>query len=109
MRRPLRYLSYQLDLDESQRRRIAAVLDRVKVEREQSALDDKKMVGDLADLIEKPELSLSSLEDALTARVRSTEQLSKTIARGLSDIVEVLDPDQREEFAYLVRTGTFTI
>ena len=51
VRRPLRYLSYQLDLDESQRRQVAAALDSVKIEREQMALDEKKMVSELADLV----------------------------------------------------------
>ena len=51
VRRPLRYLSYQLDLDESQRRQVAAALDSVKIEREQMAVDEKKMVSELADLV----------------------------------------------------------
>ena len=109
VRRPLRYLSYQLDLEESQRRKVAAVLDRVKVEREQSELDEKKMVSALADLIEKPDLSTASVQETLSTRVRSTEKLQATIARSIGEIVAVLDPDQREEFAYLVRTGAFRV
>jgi uncharacterized membrane protein len=109
VRRPLRYLSYQLDLDETQRRKIAVALDAVKVEREQGALDEKKMVGDLADLIANPDVSGESLAQALSVRVRSAEHLQQHIAKALKDIVAVLDPDQREEFAYLLRTGAFRI
>ena len=109
VRRPLRFLSYQLDLDETQRRRIAAVLDAVKVEREQGAVDEKRTLGALADLVTTEDVSTDSLKDALSGRVKSTEQLQKRIAKALKEIVGVLDPDQREEFAYLLRSGAFRI
>lgn len=116
VRRPLRYLSYQLDLDESQRRAVAAALDSVKIEREQMALDEKKMVSALADLVHAggseevaDKLSTDALKETLSARVRGSEQLQKRIAKALKQIVEVLDPDQRQEFAYLIRTGDFRV
>ena len=115
VRRPLRYLSYQLDLDESQRRHVAAALDSVKIEREQMALDEKKMVSELADLVyddatdESHKLSTDTLKEALSTRVRSSEQLQKRTAKALKQIVEVLDPDQRQEFAYLIRSGDFRV
>ncbi len=114
VRRPLRYLSYQLDLDESQRRQVAAALDSVKIEREQMALDEKKMVSELADLVydaddAEHKLSTDTLKETLSTRVRASEQLQKRIAKALKQIVEVLDPDQRQEFAYLIRTGDFRI
>ena len=113
VRRPLRYLSYQLDLDESQRRQIAAALDSVKIEREQAALDEKKMLSELADLVDAgggdDGLDTDSLKSALAARVRSSEQLQKRTAKALKQIAEVLDSDQRQEFAYLIRTGDFRI
>ena len=115
VRRPLRYLSYQLDLDESQRRQVAAALDSVKIEREQMALDEKKMVSQLADLVHaggadaESKLSTDALKEALSPRVDSSERLQKRIAKALKQIVEVLDPDQRQEFAYLIRTGDFRV
>jgi len=113
VRRPLRYLSYQLDLDESQRRQIAAALDTLKLEREQMALDEKKMLSELADLVDSDGddegLNTDALKDALSARVRSSEHLQKRTAKALKQIVEVLDPDQRQEFAYLIRTGEFRV
>jgi hypothetical protein len=109
VRRPLRYLSYQLDLDEPQRRQIGAVLDEVKIEREQAALDEKKMVAELADQISQPEIKADSLRETLTTRVRSTEQIQRCSANALEKIVATLDADQREEFAYLLRTGAFRL
>jgi hypothetical protein len=82
VRRPLRFLSYQLDLDESQRRRIAVVLDGLKTEREQAALDEKKMVTELADRLTDPAVTTDALTGTLNARVRSTERVQQQIAGG---------------------------
>lgn len=109
VRRPLRYLSYQLDLDEQQRRRVAAVLDRLKIEREQSRLDRKKTVSDLADLVTREDVSVDELRRALAPRVASSEQLQIAIAQAIQEIVGLLDPDQREEFAHLLRSGVLNL
>ena len=109
VRRPLRYLSYQLDLDEQQRRRIAAVLDRLKMEREQGKLDEKKTVSELASLVTNETVSVDELRKTLEPRVKSTENLQIAIAKAVQEIVEVLDQDQREEFAYLLRSGVLNL
>ena len=109
VRRPLRYLSYQLDLDEQQRRRIAAVLDRLKMEREQGKLDEKKTVSELASLVTNESVSVDELRKTLEPRVKSTENLQIAIAKAVQEIVAVLDPDQREEFAYLLRSGVLNL
>lgn len=109
VRRPLRYLSYQLDLDEAQRRRIAAALDRLKMEREQGKLDKKKTVSDLADLVTRENVSVDELRKALAPRLESTENLQMAIARAVQEIVAVLDADQREEFAHLLRSGVLNL
>ena len=67
------------------------------------------MVGQLADLVAEPELSNDSLKETLSVRVRSAEALQKKIAKALREIVAELDADQRQEFAYLLRTGAFRI
>jgi Spy/CpxP family protein refolding chaperone len=109
VRRPLRFLSYQLDLDESQRRQIAAVLDAVKTEREQAVVDERKMIADLADQLAREPLSRDALSETLATRVRSTERIQQRLAAALEEIVGALDPDQREEFAYLLRSGAFQL
>ena len=108
-RRPLRFLGYQLDLDEKQRRKIGAVLNDIKVDREQAALDEKKMISELADQIGRSERGPDAFKQTLSTRVRSTEHLQGRIADALEKIIETLDGDQCEEFAYLLRTGAFRI
>ena len=109
VRRPLRYLSYQLDLDDSQRRRIAAALDRLKIEREQGRLDKKKTVSDLADLVTRDGVSVDELRTALAPRIESAENLQIAIAQAVQEIAAVLDPDQREEFAHLIRSDALRL
>ena len=108
-RRPLRYLSYNLDLDEKQVRQVAAILDGLKMEREQATLDEKKTVAELASLVTVADLSVEALRSALAPRLTSTENLQVSIAKGLHEIVQLLDTDQRQEFADLLRSGAFRI
>ena len=106
VRRPLRYLGYQLDLDEDQMRKVAAILDALKVEREQGSLDEKKTVSELANIVTKGDVSVDELRDVLKPRIDSAGRLQLAVARAVLEMVEVLDEDQREEFAYLLRNGT---
>ncbi|MCR9259009.1 MAG: hypothetical protein NXH95_04770 [Pseudomonadaceae bacterium] len=109
VRRPIRYLSYQLDLDDAQTRKVAAVLDRLKVEREQAKLDEARTVIDVASLVTESELSVEMLKEALAPRVTSAEHLQVAVAKAMHDIIRELDPEQREDFAYLLNTKAFVL
>ncbi|XOV83000.1 MAG: hypothetical protein ACFHXK_19370 [bacterium] len=109
VRRPIRYLAYQLDLDDRQTRKIAAVLDRLKVEREQARLDEARTVIDIASMVTHPDLSVDMLKDALGPRVSSAEQLQIAVAKAMHEIVCELDPEQREDFAYLLNSKAFVL
>lgn len=108
-RRPLRHLSYRLDLDEGQQRIAARVLDKLKVELEQARLDEKKTVSGVADLISGPEVARDDLERALAPRVDTARNLQTIVATAMHELAEVLDRDQREELAHLLRSGAFRI
>lgn len=105
VRRPLRYLVQQLDLDESQTRKVAAVLNQLKVEREQVRLDDKRIHAKLADLVVVAGVSVDQFNAALDERVAGAQRLKLETAQALRAISEALDPDQRERFADLIRSG----
>src|SRR5215831_16886426 len=51
VRRPLRFLALRLGLDETQAREVARILDEVKTERAQAAVDHRRMSGALADVL----------------------------------------------------------
>src|SRR5207247_497308 len=48
VRRPLRFLAHRLGLDEAQLREVARILDDVKTERAQAAVDHRRMSAALA-------------------------------------------------------------
>ena len=109
VRRPIRYLAYQLDLDDDQTRRIAAILDLLKVEKEQAKLDEARTVIDIATLVTSPDVSVDMLKDALAPRVTSAEHLQIAVAKAMHDIVSELDMEQRKDFAYLLNSKAFVL
>jgi hypothetical protein len=108
-RRPLRYLSYQLDLDETQQRAVAAILERLKLDREQAALDEQKTISTMAELVTGEQVSVDGFQQALAPRVESARTLQTAIAKAMQELADVLDGDQREELAHLLRSGAFKI
>jgi Spy/CpxP family protein refolding chaperone len=109
VRRPLRYLSYHLDLDEGQRRRVAQVLNRLKLEREQAHVDEKRSVAAIADLVDAGTPELEQVKAAIAARITNAERLQTEVARSVQELCDILDPDQRQAFADLLRSGAISI
>ena len=109
VRRPLRYLAHQLELDESQTRRMATVLNQLKTEREQAELDEKRTVAAMAALLEDGTPTLDEVREALAGRVKSAEVLQEETAKALVAISDFLDDDQREEFINLLLTGSVSL
>jgi len=105
----LRYLSYQLDLSENQMRRMSSVLNAIKNEREQSTLDEKRTVTAIADLMAEGTPTLEEFSEALQPRTKNAEQLQTEIARGLVQISDILDEDQREQFVGLLLSGAILL
>lgn len=109
VRRPLRYLSYQLDLDDSQTRKVAGILNRLKTEREQAALDQKRTVSSLADLLTGEEPLDEELRTALEPRLKSAERLQREVGNAIKEMYRVLDQDQRLRLADLLTSGSIAI
>ena len=51
VRRPLRFLAHKLDLDEKQVTALARILDELKTERAQAAVDDRRSLAEFADAV----------------------------------------------------------
>ena len=109
VRRPLRYLRYHLDLDDGQSRRVAAILNRVKLEREQAEVDNKRAMHALADTLVRDDAHVEQLRTALDPRVKSAERLQAETARALNELGEVLDADQLQQFADMLRSGLISL
>lgn len=109
VRRPLRFLAYKLDLSEEQVAKFARVLDDLKTERAQAAVDHRRTTAAFADAVAGESFDAPSVTDAATSRVKSAERLRDAVVQALAKIHAILDPAQREKLAYLLRTGALSM
>ncbi len=109
VRRPLRYLAFKLDLSEAQMAELAAILDELKIERAQAALDARRSTSALADAVSSGTFDETKAAEAGASRVKSAERLRDAVARALKRIHAILDGEQRNKLAYLLRTGVLTV
>ncbi len=105
VRRPLRFLSHKLDLNEKQAATLARILDELKTERAQGAVDDRRTTSAFASAFEGATFDEAQATEAAERRVESARRLKDAVVKALGQIHAVLDDEQRETFAYLVRTG----
>jgi Spy/CpxP family protein refolding chaperone len=108
VRRPLRFLAHKLDLDQKQIGELARILDELKIERAQAEVDDRRARAELADAVLGDTFDATRAGSAGERRVQSAARLRDALVTALRGIHALLRPDQRERFAYLVRTGILT-
>ena len=109
MRRPLRFLAFKLELEESQVTELARILNDLKTERAQAAVDDRRTVSGFADGIAEGTWDEAKAQAAAEGRVKSAQALKDAVVKALGRIHALLEPGQREKLAYLIRTGTLSI
>jgi Spy/CpxP family protein refolding chaperone len=109
VRRPLRFIAYKLDLNDKQVADLARVLDELKTERAQAEVDRRRTVAALADAVAGETFDTSKAGEGAKLRVSSAERLRDAVIKALQQIHAMLNPDQREKLAYLIRTGTLLI
>ena len=109
VRRPLRFLAYKLNLDEHQVAELARILNELKTERAQAEVDGRRATAALADAVAGAQFDAQRAAEAGGLRVASAEHLRDAVLKALSRIHQLLEPEQRERLAYLIRTGTLQI
>jgi len=109
VRRPLRFLAAKLELDDAQVRKLAEILDDLKTERAQAAVDDRRTLTAFADALAGEAFDATRAEGGATLRNESADRVGKAVVRALERIHALLRPDQRERFAYLIRTGVVAL
>ena len=75
VRRPLRFLAHKLDLDKDQVVTLARILDELKIERAQAAVDDRRALAEFADSLSGDQFEFSFLVIAPAPAVRSATQV----------------------------------
>ncbi len=109
MRRPLRHLAWKLNLTEAQLREIVEVLDALKTAYSQARLDQDRSTSEIAAVFSTPEFNAERVSTALATRTQASDVLNQELLRAVRRIFEVLNADQRQEFAYLLRSGAFVL
>jgi Spy/CpxP family protein refolding chaperone len=109
VRRPLRFLAHKLDLDEKQVVQLARILDELKTERAQAAVDDRRSLADFADALAGEQFDGAKASAAGERRVESQNRLRAIVAQSLGQIHAILNPDQRARLAHLIRTGVLSV
>ncbi len=109
VRRPLRFLSYRLDLSDRQVNDVAKILEGLKIERAQAEVDLRRAASDLADALELADFGRSSSDSARTRRMEAARRVQDAVSKALEQLHELLDAEQREELASLIRSGAIQI
>ncbi len=108
VRRPLRFLAYKLELDEKQVAELARILDDLKTERAQGEVDRRRSLSGFADAVAGPTFDAARAKESAALRVATAERLRDAVTAALGRLHALLDNDQRERLAYLIRTGVFS-
>jgi cyclopropane fatty-acyl-phospholipid synthase-like methyltransferase len=104
VRRPLRFLAWKLDLDEEQTAALARILEQLKLERAQAALDLRRAAASLADAF-AGEFGAPQAAAAAEQRAAAGRRVQDAMAKALEELHGLLEPDQRRALAELIRTG----
>ncbi len=103
-RRPLRFLAHRLDLTQDQVNEASRILERLKIEREQSAVDLRRAAADVADAFDADTFDMERTDAATQKRVEAARAVQRAVAVTLREFHELLDEDQRSHLATLIRT-----
>lgn len=109
VRRPLRFLAHKLELEDPQIERLAAILSALKTERAQAAVEQRRRLASIADVVEGKELDAARLVAIHAEQQKADERLGQAVQKALADLHTLLDEEQRKKLAYLLRTGVLTI
>ena len=109
VRRPLRFLAWKLELDDAQVAKLAAILDALKIERAQAAVDQRRTLAAFADAVAAEAFDAARAKEAADARSTSASRLNDAVGKALASIHAMLNAEQRQHFAYLLRTGALSM
>ena len=109
VRRPLRFLAHRLELNDTQVAALARILDELKTERAQAAVDGRRTLARVRRRRRRRQRSTRQRP----GRRRPPGEERRTAPRrghdGTAEIHAILTPDQRGRLAYMIRTGALSV
>jgi len=109
VRRPLRFLAYKLGLQEPQVAELVKILDDLKTERAQAAVDHRRTLSAFADAVSGDAFDHGKAVSGAKLRLDSADRVRAAVLSALERVHAILDPEQRARLAYLIRTGTLSL
>ena len=109
VRRPLRVLAFKLALDDSQVAEMARILNELKTERAQAAVDDRRTLTAFADSLANNTFGDALAKQGADLRRTGADRLAEAVVKALERIHKILKPEQREKLAYMIRTGALVL
>ncbi len=109
VRRPLRFLAHRLDLSEPQIAQMAQILNDLKTERAQAAVDDRRTLSAFADAMDAEAFDEGKARAGADLRSRSAKTLAESVVTALSRIHATLRAEQRAKFATMIRAGVLAL
>lgn len=88
---------------------MARILNELKTERAQAAVDDRRTLTSLADALAGESFDETLANQGAELRRKGAERLTEAVVSALGRIHKLLDAEQRERLAYLIRTGTLVL
>ncbi|MFI5315446.1 MAG: periplasmic heavy metal sensor [Myxococcota bacterium] len=104
VRRPLRFLTWKLDLTSDQVAAVARILERLKIERAQAEVEQRRSASALADAMSAEAFDAAAASVATEHRATSARNVQAAVANALGELHATLEPDQRRRLAMLIRT-----
>jgi len=108
VRRPLRYLAARLELSDEQVAAVARILERLKIERAQAEVEQRRTASAFADAMSAETFDRAAADVAADHRASSAKTVQAAVAAALADLHAVLAADQRRGLAMLIRTRAIT-
>ncbi|HTO68601.1 MAG TPA: Spy/CpxP family protein refolding chaperone [Myxococcota bacterium] len=108
VRRPLRFLAWKLDLTQDQVAAVARILERLKIERAQAEVEQRRTASALADAMSADAFDRAAAEVATDHRASSAKSVQAAVANALGELHAALEPEQRKRLAMLIRTRAVT-
>lgn len=105
VRRPLRFLAWKLGLSEAQVTELATILDELKTERAQAAVDDRRTLTAFAEAVSGAAFDEEKAKSGASLRAKSAGNVQDAVVKALGRIHALLDQEQRAKLGYLIRTG----
>lgn len=109
VRRPLRFLAERLHLDDAQVREMARIIDELKTERAQAEVDQRRTLAAFADAVTGSAFDEARASEGADLRLRNAERLRAAVLTALRRIHALLTEPQREQLAYMIRTGILSL